>query len=366
MSVIVIDRYCDFVGLRRDWEEAYAVDVEANYFLSWSFMSTWLGREEDSQARNQEGWFILALRSGQPTSRYVAFLPLRLRKRQTATGVLNDELAMGGRKYADYTGFVSRPEHRDAAIAAFLAHVKSLDWQRWRLECLRLSSAEIERWLRHFPTKLYDIRRVRTLNPGEDIDQELCPYVPLSNDWESYLATRLSANARQKLRRLLRQVYGSDVYRITHAGPKTAERDIKILLHWWRTKWRDVKGDRLESMTRLIGTMLMRAFRTDTLFLPVLWEQNRPVAALGILLDREKKTMLFSITGRDDTFEGPSPGLVLHAHSIREAIGRGYATYDFLRGNEPYKYSFGVEERRIDSFIITRRTTPTQRMPVIR
>jgi tetratricopeptide (TPR) repeat protein len=37
----------------------------------------------------------------------------------------------------------------------------------------------------------------------------------------------------------------------------------------------------------------------------------------------------------------------LHAHSIRYAIANGFEEYDFSQGNEPYKYSFGVKERRI-------------------
>jgi tetratricopeptide (TPR) repeat protein len=53
------------------------------------------------------------------------------------------------------------------------------------------------------------------------------------------------------------------------------------------------------------------------------------------------------MAGRDETFDGPPPGLVLHAYSIRHAISNGFTTYDFLRGNEPYKYSFGARERRI-------------------
>ena len=55
----------------------------------------------------------------------------------------------------------------------------------------------------------------------------------------------------------------------------------------------------------------------------------------------------FYMTGRDETFDGPPPGVILHAHSIRYAIANGFTEYDFLRGNESYKYSFGVEERRI-------------------
>ncbi|MGO8264237.1 GNAT family N-acetyltransferase, partial [Rhizobium ruizarguesonis] len=43
----------------------------------------------------------------------------------------------------------------------------------------------------------------------------------------------------------------------------------------------------------------------------------------------------------------PSPGLILHGYCIRRAIEDCFKSYDFLRGNEPYKYMFGVEERLI-------------------
>ncbi|HKW77562.1 MAG TPA: GNAT family N-acetyltransferase [Candidatus Limnocylindria bacterium] len=36
-----------------------------------------------------------------------------------------------------------------------------------------------------------------------------------------------------------------------------------------------------------------------------------------------------------------SPGVLLHAHAIRDAIERGLSAYDFLRGDERYKYDLG-------------------------
>ena len=36
-----------------------------------------------------------------------------------------------------------------------------------------------------------------------------------------------------------------------------------------------------------------------------------------------------------------APGIVLLGHVIRDAIERGVPVFDFLRGEEPYKYSFG-------------------------
>ena len=35
-----------------------------------------------------------------------------------------------------------------------------------------------------------------------------------------------------------------------------------------------------------------------------------------------------------------SPGVVLLAHLVRDAIGRGRKKFDFLRGEERYKYEF--------------------------
>ena len=46
-------------------------------------------------------------------------------------------------------------------------------------------------------------------------------------------------------------------------------------------------------------------------------------------------------SGFDPTRARLAPGIVLLAHVIRDAIERGFAIFDFLRGEEPYKYAFG-------------------------
>ncbi|MGO7778212.1 GNAT family N-acetyltransferase, partial [Rhizobium johnstonii] len=74
---------------------------------------------------------------------------------------------------------------------------------------------------------------------------------------------------------------------------------------------------------------------------------DQPLGALANIIYRQKKAILFYITGRDENWKTQSPGLILHGYCIRRAIEHGFKTYDLLRGNEPYKYMFGVEERRI-------------------
>ena len=157
---------------------------------------------------------------------------------------------------------------------------------------------------------------------------------------------------RQKIRRLLRQIEKSDEFRIAHAERDTFDRDLEILLQFWTARWGRRKGQNLSGILGNNRLMLRHAFEAGALYLPVLWQGERPIGALAIFVDVRKRSFLFHMAGRDEAFDGPQPGLALHAHSIRHAIRNGFVTYDFLRGNEPYKYSFGVEERRIKSFVL--------------
>src|SRR5690606_10824683 len=102
-------------------------------------------------------------------------------------------------------------------------------------------------------------------------------------------------------------------------------------------------------------TLIARMAESGALLLPVLWHGERPLAVFAILKDPVKRSLLFLIGGRDESFNAPPPGFILHAHTIRYAIQEGFRTYDFSRGNEPYKYLYGAEERRLASVTVSTR-----------
>jgi CelD/BcsL family acetyltransferase involved in cellulose biosynthesis len=47
----------------------------------------------------------------------------------------------------------------------------------------------------------------------------------------------------------------------------------------------------------------------------------------------------------DPLFEDLSPGTLIIAHAIEEALREGAVRFDFLRGREPYKYLWGTQDR---------------------
>jgi CelD/BcsL family acetyltransferase involved in cellulose biosynthesis len=50
-------------------------------------------------------------------------------------------------------------------------------------------------------------------------------------------------------------------------------------------------------------------------------------------------------SGFDPAHARLAPGIVLLGHLIRDAIERSVPVFDFLRGEEPYKYAFGPTPR---------------------
>ena len=146
MQIDVITEYDGLSRAERDWNSLYEKDPEAQFFLSWTFLSTYIRRYEGT-------WFILAARLGPKGSPYVALLPLRLRTRMSKkTGQFHNEINMAGNYAADYTGIICAPEFADRAIPALAKHLKKMHWAKLHLENLRMS----ERRLRFFLKNLAD------------------------------------------------------------------------------------------------------------------------------------------------------------------------------------------------------------------
>jgi tetratricopeptide (TPR) repeat protein len=339
MRVDIIDTMPALLRLEDNWNAVYDSDPDARFFLSWKWLSGWI---------EQIGgpWLILAARAHQNDSApYVAFLPLRIQTK-VENGRIHNELNMAGNFTADYTGLLCLPDAESRAIPAFARCIRTMNWARLNLENIHMSEKRLNLLLAFFSKSDFETEEISRIGKIDGIDINVCPFAALPADWESYLQT-LTANTRQKVRRLLRILDTADGLHITHATDETIDRDLDTMLRFWETKWTPRKGDTTKSIAKSNRTMLTRSFRAGFLFLPTLWKDDRPLAALATLVDHNKRSFLFYMTGRDGTFDELPAGLLLHAYSIRHAIDSGMAEYDFLRGNEAYKYSFGTDERRI-------------------
>lgn len=343
VRVDLIEGRTAITELRSQWNAVYQADPEASYFLSYEWL---FGTAESAGA----GSYVLAVRASHGEPGYVAFLPVRLVTKHDSDGFYN-EINLAGHYVSDYSGLICRPESEETAIPALAQKLQEMNWRRLRLLNLPTSYKRLDLFLRAFPGDILELRHLKMIEP-DGINNGVCPHTMLPGDWDEFLNQRVSKNTRQKIRRFLRQIEASDAYRITHATSETLDRDIETLTRLWTGKWGERKGDRLNAILKTQRRMIRTAWATNTLFMPMLWYEDRPICVFSILVDRKSMAYNFYIGARDTTFKGPPPGLVLHSYAIRHAISQGFAKYDFLRGDEPYKYSFGSKDAKLRSLLV--------------
>ena len=347
MHIDVVDTEEGFDALRDNWDAIYRADPEANIFLSWQWLDAWLDTYISP-------WFVLAAKRSETDPDYVGLLPLRMQTHFDADHGFSNEIVVAGANFSDYTGILARPECEAEAIPALADYaMRKFNWARFSMENLLMSQQRRRLLLGGFGKARFTHAPIGYKYADDPVDHAICPMVNLPENWDDYLGT-LSANNRQKIRRLLKKVDAAEGYRIAFSKPEDIEQNLTILLDFWTTKWGPKKGeDKAKEIARTNRLMLMRCAEDGMLLLPIFYHGDRAVALLAILVDDCKKSLSFLITGRDETYDEMPAGYLLHAHCIRHAIEHGYATYDFLRGNEPYKYLFAPQVRHLSAVALT-------------
>jgi CelD/BcsL family acetyltransferase involved in cellulose biosynthesis len=176
-----------------------------------------------------------------------------------------------------------------------------------------------------------------------EVDEQ-CPVIALPGSWDAYLAG-LSGKDRHELRRKLRRAdAGQPRIEVARTPVEMAARmDGFIALHRkskvGKARFMD---ERMEGFFRELGVALAGA---GLAALWLLWLDERPAAAL-FCLEQAGSVGLYN-SGFDPEARAMSPGVVLIGRTIEDAIARGFRRYDFLRGEEPYKYGFGAVPERV-------------------
>ncbi len=333
-----------FADLEPAWRDIYRSDPESHIFLSHAWLDTWF-------AMGSVRWVILAA-AAEKGGDLLGFFPLRMRR--PAGDAARPRLVPAGSSFADFTGFICRPEVESAVASAFGTALLRSGVGRADLTNLLLG----DRRSAHFVAAISrgGARCIRRVCPGngDGVDQSVAPYARLPSSWDDYANRQMSANSRQKARRFLRKLDGGGTLAVTHATAESLGRDVTILLRLWLATFADRKGGRAEQVATVIGRRLTAFHRAGLMDLCVLWQDGTPIAAHALYADPVKQTIHFAVGACDKSVQSPPPSFLLHCYSIRRAIAEGVRIYDFLRGNEPYKYSFADGERRLRNVTVDR------------
>ncbi|MDJ1632580.1 GNAT family N-acetyltransferase [Rhizobium rhizogenes] len=352
MQVDVIETLEDLQALKGNWDRIYEIDPEAHCFLSSTWIMSWF-------ASRTLPWFVLAARE-EADGAYVAFLPIQIGTGLDRGKGFYNIVVMGGSYFAPYTGILSDPAYADASALAFAEHIRSFHWRSLHLDGIDRSSVRIGLFLDHFPPKDFTGDRVRhparIQNATDRVDPEIHLHVTLPADFESFLSEKLRPRVRRNVRLGLRKLDGSTTLRVTHGDSGAGEKDLATLLGLWEKQWGQRDPGHASYILDNARSVLPDCIRDGDLFLPILWQDETSIAAAAILLDRPRKSLICFLSARDAAIRDMSPGLMLHAYTIRWAIENGFRIYDLGAGNYAHKYIFGSVSRRLEHYRIDTRT----------
>jgi CelD/BcsL family acetyltransferase involved in cellulose biosynthesis len=219
-----------------------------------------------------------------------------------------------GTGITDYLDVLIDPEWQDVGVAAIGS---LLARQSQRLEECDLQQLPAESPLR----------------TDDAVVQDVCPVLDLCGDEIPML---------KKAEYYLRHATKTGEVLIEEATEDNFERCFSEFLRLHTLRWKE-KGVLNQLERKAFHQEVASHFlRTGMLRLYVLYLSDQAIAAwYGF---ESKRRLYFYLSGFDPAFEKLSPGAILIGHAIKEARQAGARAFDFLRGQEPYKYLWGARD----------------------
>lgn len=250
----------------------------------------------------------------------------------------------GDLETADYLGPLSRPADRDAVAESLVAEALAMDgWETWEMHGLAEDSGWVEPLQRAAKHAGLDAEQRR---------QDVCPRVRLGGTYEDYLAA-LPGKLRHEIRRKARRLEAATgPYTVRESSPETLDADLERFFAMHRSA-EGQKGKFLhEGMASFftgLAASLQNFGRLRLHFLEVSGETLAGTYAFSWHGVWSVYNSAYDHSRRD-----LSPGMVLMAETVRVATEEGCEVFDFLRGDEPYKYRFGASDAVLVQLVAAR------------
>lgn len=247
--------------------------------------------------------------------------------------------------YLDWIVALGREEEVLGALLDFLDGPDAPPWDLMDLCNIHRDSPTL--WV------LPELARARGWQVETEV-QEVCPVVALPATWEEYLAS-LDRKDRHELRRKMRKAEATEGLRWYIVGPEhDLEREVEDFLALMAKSTRQKAGFLTPPMRAFFQDLARVAMDAGWLQLSFLEVKGRKLASYFSFVYNNR--VLVYNSGLDwEAYPDLSAGIVLTGLLIRHAIRQGREAYDFLRGDEPYKYRFGGQDVTVHRLMITPR-----------
>ena len=341
VRVVAVRTEEEFSRIAPEWQALQERCPDTTPFQTWEWNATWV-----KHFRRRKRLRVLLFRR-EADNALCGIAPLYIDWHR-GSPILS--LKWLGTGVSDYLGLLALPDEIEAVTNAFY-HYLSHSYKHWHIADLQ---------------QLPPISTLVCLPPpthlkSRKVELETCPYLTLPETWEELLAP-LGKKLRSNIGyydRLLKRTFTEVDFLLSEKSHLEAGMNALFDLHQqrWHARW----------LPGVLGNPRVQAFHRELahIFLERGWLR------LHLLkLDGHIQSVLYCFAYHGKTYYylgGFSPalhkfsiGTLLNARAIQHAVEEGHTVFDFLRGNEEYKYRWKPEVQSNQQILLTRAEFPAR------
>jgi CelD/BcsL family acetyltransferase involved in cellulose biosynthesis len=328
MQVVRISTNAELETLHAQWNRL-AGDIP---FRRFEWLSTWW------KHYRQPHWELFVIAAREEDGELVGLLPLYLSKTLLGGRVLR--FLGSGEVCTDYLTLLTaegRQREVTAQVGNWLADEARAEWDSLELVGLDRSDATISLLAEHLQSCRYDVH----FRPGEN-----CWRLKLPSTWADLVAS-LSKSRRERVRKLQRRSF--DAGRVTSGVLENPDEfdcyfDRLVELHQKRRNSlgepgcfasKEFESFHRDVMQQMLSLGMLRLWWTNL--------DGTPAAIEYTLKGGD--TVYFYQSGIEPQLSKEYPGWLSTICSFRASIEQGVRYFDFMRGDEAYKASWGATVR---------------------
>jgi CelD/BcsL family acetyltransferase involved in cellulose biosynthesis len=331
-----------FSVLQGEWNSLLKRSRFDNFFSTYEWQTTWW-----ENLGTGDLWIVAFRR--RDTQALVGIAPLYLITVASGPDAGKRQLNLVGCiEVSDYLDLIIEQGWEPAVYAQLLAWLQSdaaPPWDIFDLCNLPEVSATYRDLAALYATSGFDV---------EVFQEDTAPQFALPRRFEDYLQEQVDKKQRHEIRRKQRRAEREAATGLMLVGRQhvlEAEVDDFVVLQ------RASRADKAEFMTPEMRRFFLAVARR-TLDMGVLrlffLTINGEKAATMFAFEYNRRFWLYNSGYDPQAHAQLSPGWVLLAYVIEYAIASGCTVFDFMQGNEEYKYRFGAQDYKVMRVIVRR------------
>ncbi len=252
---------------------------------------------------------------------------------------------IGGSEVSDYLDIIA-PSNSNAktwaSVFEFLGRQQG--WQNLDLRSIPATSPSLSSVPQMARQRGWDVQQAR---------EDVCPVLELPGTWDAYLSDRLDKKERHELRRKMRKAEREVDVHWYWVEPYNLDVGLQIFFELHRASDPDKDAFMTGRMESFFQAVAEAARDGGWLRLAVLRFDGYAVASY-LCFDYGSDRLVYNSGFDTSTYGHLSPGIVLLALLVEDAIEQRLRRFDFLQGDERYKYDLGASNTEVFRLFIQR------------